>query len=145
MQLSPVLLFCAAALATFGVSQTLAPTAQAQAVPAAPALRVCVQSLHAKQTAGGIEVTGRILNTGRQALIYPAVVFIFTDAAGTEMEHADGYLLAGPVAPGQSAGFRAAAPPLPAFAQVTLRLREAGRTVTVQPRLQSASRRTTAW
>ena len=140
---SPLFLVLAAGLVTFGVSQTLAPTAHAQAVPAAPALRVSVHSLHLKQTIGGVEVTGKIVNTGQQALSYPAVVCIFTDAAGAEIGHADGYLTAGPVGPGRSAGFRAVSPTMPVFAQVTLRLREAGQTVTVQPLVQPASRRTT--
>ncbi len=158
MRLSPVLLISAAGLVTFGVSQTLTPTVHAQTVhaqtvhaqtvhaqtnPAAPALRVSVQSLHTKQTSGGVEVTGKIVNTGRQALSYPAIVCVFTDAAGAEIGHADGYFTLGPVGPGQSAGFRAVAPTVPAFAKVILRLREAGQTVTVQPLAQSASRCTT--
>lgn len=140
MQISPVFLVLAAGLATLGVSQTLTPTVHAQTIPAAPALRVSVQNLHTKRTAGGIEVTGKIVNIGQQALSYPAVVCIFTDAAGAEIERADGYLTAGPVGPGQNAAFRAIAPALPAFTKVTLRLREAGRTVFVQPLAQSASR-----
>lgn len=133
MRLSPLVLVGAAGLVTFGVSQTLTPTAFAQPtpVPSAPALRVSVQSLHTKQRLGSVELTGRIVNTGRQALSYPSVLCLFTDASGREVGRADGYLLAGPVAPGQSVGVRAAAP-LPAFAAVSLRLREAGRTVTVQ-------------
>ena len=143
MRLPPILFVFAAGAVTLGISQTLTPTVHAQSVPAAPALRVSVQNLHTKQTAGGIEVTGKIVNTGQQTLSYPAVACIFTDAAGAELERADGYLTAGPVGPGQSAAFRAIAPELPAFAQVTLRLREAGRTVSVQPLARSASRRTT--
>ncbi len=132
MRLSATFLVCAAGLMTLGASQTLAPTVHAQSAPAPPALRVAVQSLHAKQTLGGVELTGRITNTGRQALSYPAVVCVFTDTSGREVGRADGYFLAGPVEPGQSAGFRAAAANLPAFAAVSVRLREAGRPVLVQ-------------
>jgi hypothetical protein len=157
---SPLLPVLAAGLATLGISQTLAPTVHAETVLAetvlaVPALRVSVQSLHVKQTPGGVEVTGRIVNTGQRALSYPAVACVFTDAAGAEVQHADGYLTAGPVAPGQAASFRAMSPASPHFAQITLRLREAGRTVTVQPLAPlaaghlsahlSASRRTTVW
>lgn len=144
MRLSPIFLVFAAGAAALGLSQTLAPTAYAQAVPAAPALRVSVQSLHAKETAGGTEVTGRLVNTGRQALTYPAVVCIFTDPVGAEVGHADGYLTAGPVEPGQSVTFRASAPKMPVFTSAALRLREAGQTVMVQPLAQSDRCRTTA-
>ncbi len=119
MRLSPISLVFAAGAVTLGISQTLAPTAHAQAVPAASALRVSVQSLHTKLTAGSIEVTGRIVNTGRQALTYPTVVCVFTDAAGAEVGYAAGCLTRGPIMPRQSAGFRAIAPALPAFANVT--------------------------
>ena len=139
MRLPPILLVFTAGAVTVGTGQTLAPTVHAQAVPAAPALRVTVQSLHAKLTAGGVEVTGRIVNTGQQALTYPAVVCVFSDAAGMEVGRADGYFTAGPVEPGQSVTFRASAPKMPAFAAAALRLREAGQTVTVQA---SDSRRT---
>ena len=132
MRLPPILLVFAAGAVTVGISQTLAPTVHAQAVPAAPALRVSVQSLHTKQTAGGVEVTGRIVNTGRQALIYPTVVCVFTDTAGAEVGRADGYLTAGPVEAGQSVAFRAFTPKMPTFAAAALRLREAGLPVTVQ-------------
>lgn len=164
MRLSPILLVLTAGLVSLGVSQTLTPTAHAQAVPDqtapaqavlvqaapnAPALRVSIQSLHLKQTLGGLEVTGWITNTGRQTLTYPAVVCVFTDAVGAEVGRAAGYLTAGPVRPGQSVNFRASAPKMPAAA-AALRLREAGQTVTVQPPAQtvqslaqSASRRTT--
>ena len=140
MRLPPILLVLAAGAVTLGAGQTLAPTAHAQADPAAPALRVSVQSLHTKLTARGVEVTGRLANTGRQALTYPAVVCVFTDAAGTEVGQADGYFTAGPVGPGQSVTFRASGPKMHAFAAAALRLREAGQAVTVQA---SDSRRTT--
>ena len=132
MHFSPLVLVCTAGLVTFGVSQTLVPTAHAQSVPVMPALRAAVQSLHTKQVVGGIELAGRIVNTGRQTLSYPAVVCVFTDAAGREVGRTDGYFLAGPVGPGQSADFRAATPNMPPFAAVSVRLREAGRLVTVQ-------------
>ena len=132
MQFSPLVLACAAGLVTFGVSQALAPTAHAQSVPATPLLQAAVQRLHTKQTLGGIELTGQIINTGRQALSYPSVVCVLTNAAGQEVGRVDGYFLAGPVAPGQGVGFRAAAPNMPPFAAVAVRLREAGRPVTVQ-------------
>ncbi len=140
MQHSPIILVFAAGLLTLGVSQTLSPTVHAETVPAVPALRVFVQSLHVKQTLGGMEVTGKIVNTGQQALTYPAVACVFTDAAGAEIEHADGYLTAGPVAPGQGARFRAMTPTTPHYAKIILRLREAGHPVAIQP---SASRCTT--
>ncbi len=139
MRLPPIVLVFAAGAVTLGISQTLAPTAHAQAIPAAPALQVSVQSLHTRQTIRGTEVTGRVANTGRQTLTYPSVVCVFTDAAGTEVGRADGYFLAGPVGPGQSAGFRAIAPAVSVSAKVTLCLREAGHAVTVQ---LSDSRRT---
>ena len=139
MRLPPILLVFAAGAVTVGISQTLAPTVHAQAAPVVPALRVSVQSLHTRLTASGMEVTGRIVNTGRQTLTYPAVVCVFSDAAGMEVGRADGYLTAGPVEPGQSVAFRASAPKMSAFAAATLRLREAGQTVTVQA---SDSRRT---
>ena len=132
MRFSPLALVCAAGLVTLGVSQTLAPTVHAQPVLTVPALRAAVQSLHTKQVAGGIELTGRIVNTGRQAFSYPAVVCVFTDAAGREVGRTGGYFLAGPVGPGQSADFRAATPNMPPFAAVSVRLWEAGRLVTVQ-------------
>lgn len=140
MRFFPLLFVSAAGLLTLGVSQALSPTAHAQADPAAPALRVSVQSLHTKQTAYGMMLTGRIVNTGRQALTYPSAVCVFTDAADREVGRADGYLTAGPVEPGRSTDFRAMAAALPAFAKITLRLREAGKTVIVQP---FDSRRTT--
>ena len=143
MRLPPILLAFAAGAVTLGISQTLTPTVHAQAAPAASALRVSVQSLRVRQTLGGTEVTGRIVNTGRQALSYPAVVCIFTDAAGAEINHADGYFTTGPVGPGQGANFRAVSPAGPAFAKVVLRLREAGQPVSIQPLAQSASCRTT--
>ena len=132
MRFSPLALVCAAGLMTFGVSQTLAPTAHAQSVPAAPLLQVAVRSLHTKQAVGGVELTGRIVNTGRQALTYPSLVCVFTNASGREVGRADGYFLAGPVGPGQGADFRAATPNMPPFAAVSVRLREAGRLVTIQ-------------
>ncbi len=147
MRLPPILLVLTAGAVFFGVSQTLAPTVRAQAAPnqtisPMPALRVSVQSLHFKPALGGLEVAGRITNTGRQTLTYPAVVCVFTDAAGAEVGHADGYLTAGPVKPGQSVNVRAFSPKMPAFAAVALRLREAGQSVTVQA---PESRRTTVW
>ena len=145
MRLPPLFLVCAAGAVTFAFSQTLSPTARAQSIAAAPALRVSVQTLTAKQTPGGIEVTGRVVNTGRQALTYPSVVCVFSDASGREVGRTNGYFTAGPVEPGQSAEIRAVSPQTPAFAAVSVRLREAGQTVTVQPPVQSsASRRMTS-
>ena len=132
MRSSPVFLAAAAGLATLGLSQLHPPTAQAQAANAVPALRAAVQSLHTKQTLSGVELTGRIQNTGRQTLTYTALVCIFTDASNREVGRGDGYLLAGPVAPGQSAGFRAMLPQMPASSHLSLRLREAGQTVTLE-------------
>lgn len=132
MRLSPTVLICAAGLATLGVSQALAPTAYAQSAPAVPAVRVSVLNLDTRQTLGCVELTGRLVNTGQQTLSYPSVMCIFVNTAGREVGRAEGYLLAGPVAPGQSVGFRASAPNLPAFAAVSLRLREAGRPAAVQ-------------
>ena len=143
MQLPPIFLVCAAGLATFGVGQVLAPTVRADTVAAAPALQVSVQRLHVTRTPGGIEITGQIKNTGRQPLCYTSVVCVFTDPAGREVGRGDGYLTAGPVAPGEAAGFRAMALSLPPFTQATLRLREAGQAVTVEsPAFQRLAGRT---
>ncbi len=139
MRLPPALLVCAAGLVTFGLIQAQTPIARAESTDRVPPLRAVVQNLHTKQTTGGTELTGTIINTGRLTLTYTSVTAVFTDAAGVEVGRGDGYLTAGPVAPGQSAGVRAALPGMPTFAKVSLHLREGGQIVTVQP---SASRRT---
>ena len=145
MRLSPIFLICAAGLATFAAAQTLTPTAHADAAGTNPMLRVSVHNLQTKQTVRGIELTGRLENTGQQTLTYTSVVCIFTDVSGKELGRGDGYLTAGPVGPGQSARFRALASSVPVSAKVTLLLREAGQTVLVQmPSAQAASRRTTS-
>lgn len=145
MRLSPIFIFCAAGLTTFAVSQTLTPTVHAQGTNAQNSLRVSVQNLHSTQTVCGRELTGRLENTGQQTLTYTSVVCVFTDASGKEVGRSDAYLTAGPVGPGQSASFRALSPSVPASAKVSLQLREAGQTVTVEMSpVQAASRRTTS-
>ena len=161
MQLSPLFLIFAASAATFGIGQALLPTARAQpgkaplAIPAE--YRVRVQSLHTKRTLSGIEVTGEIVNTGRQTLTYTSVVTVFTNEAGQELGRGDGYLVAGPVRPGQAAEFRASLPQAPIFTGVTLLLHEAGHSVAVEAHKLEAhkvslaeaqapsKRRTTVW
>jgi hypothetical protein len=136
MQLSSLFLILAASAATFGAGQALLPTAQAQPIKAPAALstppyRVRVEHLHTKRTASGIEVTGQIVNTGCQSLTYTSLVTVCTDETGRELARGDGYLTAGPVRPGQAAGFRGSLPETPAFTDVTLVLHEAGHPVTV--------------
>ena len=145
MRLSPIFLICAAGFATFAAAQTLTPIAHADAAGTSPMLRVSVRSLQTKQTVRGVELTGRLENTGQQTLTYTSVVCVFTDASGKELGRGDGYLTTGPVGPGQTAGFRALASSAPASAKMTLLLREAGQAVLVQmPSAQAASRRTTS-
>ncbi len=136
MRFSPTLCVCAAALATLGAAQAVLPTAHAQGAGTGPGLRAdyqaSVQSLHTKHTTHGLEVTGRIVNTGRLALTYTSVVLVFAHAAGPDTcENA--YLTAGPVRPGESATFRAALPEPPPFTRLSLTLREAGQPVRVDP------------
>ena len=153
MQFSPFFLVWAACAATFGFGQALLPTAHAhpaKALLSAP-YRVRVESLHMKRTAAGLEITGQILNTGRQTLTYTSVAAVFTDAAGQEIGRGDGYLAAGPLRPGQAAEFRACSPSPPAFAGVSVWVQEAGHSVKVEmsgPELLSQAsdkRRTTVW
>ncbi len=143
MHIPPVLLVLAAGAVTLAAGQISAPTARAQSAPIqsalAPKYRVSVQNLHTKRTAGSTEVTGRVVNIGASALTYTAVTAVFTDAAGQEVGSAAGYLLAGPLGPGQSAGFRAVAPNAPAGSVVSLRLREAGHAVAVDAGRLSAA------
>lgn len=150
MRLSPLFLVAAAGIATLGIGQAILPTAYAQANGTAPAVpleyRVSVKSLYAKHTPHGLEVTGQILNTGRQTLTYTSLVLVFTNAAGQDTRE-DAYLTTGPVRPGQTAQFRAAAPDAPPFTGISLRLREAGHPVTVETEIaqNSDKRRTTLW
>ena len=147
MQMSPLFFLVGAGAATLGLGQTLLPTARAQA--AAPILyHVAVRSLAARHTPGGLEITGRIVNTGRRALSYTSVRLIFTDAAGTEIGRAPGYLTAEPLWPGQSAEVRAVLPETAPFHTVTLQLRDAGHPVTVDTAEgfhPLDRRRTTVW
>lgn len=132
MRLSPLFLVCAASLATLAAGQMLTPTVHADPAAPDPVLRIRVQSLHTKQTVSGTELTGRIKNTGRRNLAYTSLVLVFTDASGREIGRGDGYLLAGPVKPGQTAGFRGLALRMPASALVSVHLREAGQAVTIE-------------
>ncbi len=135
MRFSPSFCVCAAALVTLGVGQAVLPTAHAQNAGTMPALpadyQVSVQNLDARHTPRGLEVTGQIVNTGRQTLTYTSVMLVFTHTAGPDTRE-NAYLTAGPVRPGQTAGFRAALPEPPAFAGISLSLREAGKPVVVK-------------
>ena len=148
MQFSPLVLVLAASAGAFGIGQALLPTVRAEPIKAASRLstdyRVQVESLHTKHTTSGMEITGKILNTGRQTLTYTSVVTVFTDASGQEIGHGDGYLAAGPVCPGQAAEFRANAPETPGVSGVTLRLSEAGHSVSVISQ-DPDKRQTTVW
>lgn len=145
MRLSPTFLICAAGLATLAAGQALTPTAHAQSADAPLPLRVTIQRLQSRQTVRGTELTGRLTNTGQEALTYTSISCIFTDGFGKEIGRSDAYLTAGPVGPGQSARFRALSPAVPATAKLALHVREAGQTVIVQmPLAQAASRRTTS-
>ena len=136
MRLPPLLLVFAAAAATFGVSQAVPPTAHAQDLTPAPvACRAAVKSLRLTRTPHGLEVTGQIVNTGTQPLVYTAVMLVCRAADGAETAPQPAYLTAGPVRPGQSAVFRAVLPPAPAdvsSAEIFVRLREAGQAVAVE-------------
>ena len=143
MQLSPLVLVCAASAMTFGIGQALLPTAHAQPAKAAPAplaqYRILLKSLHTRRTAGGLEITGRIVNAGRRTLIYTSVVPVFTDAAGQETGRGTGYLTAGPLKTGQAAEFRASEPAPPQFAHVEMMFREAGQAVRVESEKQTGN------
>ena len=147
MRASPLFCICAAGLATLGIGQAMLPTAHAQASGTAPTLpsthyQVSVQSLHITHTPRGLEVTGQIVNTGRQMLTYTSIVLVFTHSAGPDTRE-NAYLTAGPVRPGGSAEFRAALPEPPAYISISLGLREAGKSVTVKSGDAQADRRLT--
>ena len=88
MRFSPSFCVCAAALVTLGVGQAVLPTAHAQNAGTMPALpadyQVSVQNLDARHTPRGLEVTGQIVNTGRQTLTYTSVMLVFTHTAGPD-------------------------------------------------------------
>ncbi len=135
MQLSPLYLVFAASLATLGVGQAILPTVHAQA--ATPEYQVAVKNLHTAHTKSGLETTGTIVNTGCGTLTYTSIVLVFKTADGTETA-VPAYLTTGPVGPRQSAGFRSASPER-AYSSVSVRLREAGHSVTIQPAQNSHS------
>ena len=139
MQLSPLCLVFAAGLVTFGIGQAVLPTAHAQA--AAPEYQAAVKNLHTAHTKSGLETTGTIVNTGSGTLTYTSIVLVFRAADGTEAA-VPAYLTTGPVSPGQSAGLRSASPEM-AYASVSVRLREAGKPVTVTTEHQNSDKRRT--
>jgi len=146
MQLSPLCLVFAAGLTTLGVGQAVLPTAHAQASDnrqaATPLYQVAVKKLHTAHTKGSLETIGEIVNTGSGTLTYTSVVLVFKTADGTEAASVPAYLTTGPVGPGQSAEFRAASPER-TYASVSVRLRESGHPVTVEPAQNPDKRRTT--
>lgn len=153
MRLSSVFLVFTAAGVTFSIGQAILPTAHAQsAASPLPAYQVSVNGVNTKHAAGGLEVSGQIVNRGFQPLTYTSVVVVFSNTAGKEIAHAPAYLTSGPVLPGGSAEFRSSVPEVPAFTAVSVRLREAGQAVTVEAASQSIAtaqnpekRRTTVW
>ena len=153
MQFQPLFFVFAAGCLTLGISQAVLPIAHAQEKDAAPQYKVRVKNVQVTRAQNGIEVTGQIVNTGTALLTYTSIITVFKDRAGVEVAHGAGYLTAGPVQPGQSASFRATSPSGARFKAVSLRLTEAGQTVTVEtdaappaaPLQASAKRRTTAW
>ena len=101
-----------------------------------PTQALCVAVEWQKATPGprGLLITGKIRNTGTLPLTYTQVVPLLTDQNGKVVCRANGYLTVSPLKPGQAAEFRAYVADVPRFSQMTLALRESGRSVVVEQR-----------
>lgn len=116
---------------TFGLLSTCLLPAPSQPL-SGPPLRVTVEWQKAVPSACGLTITGKIRNAGTQPLTYVQVVPLLSDRMGRVVYRGSGYLTVSPLAPGQSAEFRAFAADAPVFSRVSLTLRESGRPVTVR-------------